>query len=193
AHPRCRHRRCYRHCCRLRTRGRSSHRSRRSSPPRCPPRRTRGTERACRPSAHRHRRGSRSPLPRKSRLRPTRGLLPRPSPALLGTGVGGLLLQSWARPPRKRPRSRTPLHPSAEEPAPHRLLSGPTRGVGSRLSGIESMEEAEREEEEEGEEEEEEESPKELEPEEEEITMATGVGGFWFSALLALGGRRSLL
>ena len=50
------------------------------------------------------------------------------------------------------------------------------------------MEEAEREEEEEGEEEEEE-SPKELEPEEEEIAMAgRGVG---FSALLALGGRRS--
>ena len=52
------------------------------------------------------------------------------------------------------------------------------------------MEEAERGEEEEGEEEEEE-SPKELEPEEEEIAMAgRGVG---FSALLALGGRRSLL
>ena len=50
----------------------------------------------------------------------------------------------------------------------------PTRGVGSRLSGIESMEEAEREEEEEGEEEEEEESPKELEPEEEEMAMAAG-------------------
>ena len=51
------------------------------------------------------------------------------------------------------------------------------------------MEEAEREEEEEeGEEEEEEESPKELEPEEEEIAIAGGLG---FSALLALGGRRS--
>ena len=51
------------------------------------------------------------------------------------------------------------------------------------------MEEAEREEEEEGEEEEKEESPKELESEEEEIAMAgRGVG---FSALLALGGRRS--
>ena len=49
------------------------------------------------------------------------------------------------------------------------------------------MEEAEREEEEEGEEEEEE-SPKELEPEEEEIAIAGGLG---FSALLALGGRRS--
>ena len=49
------------------------------------------------------------------------------------------------------------------------------------------MEEAEREEEEEGEEEEEE-SPKELESEEEEITIARGLG---FSALLALGGRRS--
>ena len=45
-------------------------------------------------------------------------------------------------------------------------------GVGSRLFGMESMEEAEREEEE-GEEEEEE-SPKELEPEEEEIAMAVG-------------------
>ena len=42
-----------------------------------------------------------------------------------------------------------------------------------------------------GEEEEEEESPKELEPEEEEIAMAGG--GMGFSALLALGGRRSLL
>ena len=53
------------------------------------------------------------------------------------------------------------------------------------------MEEAEREEEEEGdEEEEEEESPKELEPEEEEMAIAGGLG---FSALLALGGRRSLL
>ena len=52
------------------------------------------------------------------------------------------------------------------------------------------MEEAEREEEEEGEVEEE--SPNELEPEEEEMAMAArGLG--WFSALLALGGRRSLL
>ena len=51
------------------------------------------------------------------------------------------------------------------------------------------MEEVEREEEEELGEEEEEESPKELDPEEEEIAMAgRGVG---FSALLALGGRRS--
>ena len=49
-----------------------------------------------------------------------------------------------------------------------------------------------REGEEEGEEEEEE-SPKELESEEEEIAMATGAGGMGFSALLALGGRRSLL
>ena len=54
------------------------------------------------------------------------------------------------------------------------------------------MEEAEREEEEEGEEEEEEESPKELELEEEEMAMDAGGLG-WFSALLALGGRRSLL
>ena len=52
----------------------------------------------------------------------------------------------------------------------------PLRG---RLSGIESMEEAEREEEEEGEEEEEEESPNELEPEEEEMAMAVGGLG-WF-------------
>ena len=51
---------------------------------------------------------------------------------------------------------------------------GSHSGVGSRLSGIESMEEAEREEEEEGEEEEEEESPNELEPEEEEMAMAAG-------------------
>ena len=54
------------------------------------------------------------------------------------------------------------------------------------------MEEAEREEEEEGEDEEEEESPNELEPEEEEMAMAAGGLG-WFSALLALGRRRSLL
>ena len=54
------------------------------------------------------------------------------------------------------------------------------------------MEEAEREEEEEGEDEEEEESPNELEPEEEEMAMAAGGLG-WFSALLSLGGRRSLL
>ena len=52
------------------------------------------------------------------------------------------------------------------------------------------MEEVEREEEEEVGEEEEEESPKELEPEEEEIAMASR--GVEFSALLALGGRRSL-
>ena len=39
-------------------------------------------------------------------------------------------------------------------------------------------------------EEEEEESPKELESEEEEIAIGEGLG---FSALLALGGRRSLL
>ena len=52
------------------------------------------------------------------------------------------------------------------------------------------MEEAGRGEEE-GEEEEEE-SPKELESEEEEIAIASD-GGLGFSALLALGGRRSLL
>src|SRR6185312_15753138 len=51
---------------------------------------------------------------------------------------------------------------------------GSHSGAGSRLSRIESMEEAERGEEE-GEEEEEEESPKELEPEEEEMAM-TGEG-----------------
>ena len=61
---------------------------------------------------------------------------------------------------------------------PRRPLLGPTRGVGSRLSGIESMEDAEREEEEGGEEGEEEESPKELEPEEEEMAMAAGGLGF---------------
>ena len=62
---------------------------------------------------------------------------------------------------------------------------GSHSGVGSRLSEIGSMEEAEREEEEEEGEEEEEESPKELEPEEEEIDMAgRGVG---FSALLGFG------
>ena len=55
---------------------------------------------------------------------------------------------------------------------------GSHSGVGSRLSGIESMEEAEREEEEGGEEEEEEESPKELEPEEEEMVMAGEGLGF---------------
>ena len=52
---------------------------------------------------------------------------------------------------------------------------GSHSGVGFRLSGMESMEEAGRGEEE-GEEEEEE-SPKELESEEEEIAMATGAGG----------------
>ena len=71
---------------------------------------------------------------------------------------------------------------------------GSHSGVGSRLSGMESMEEAGRGEEvgrgeEEGEEEEEE-SPKELESEEEEIAMAGE--GLGFSALLAFGGRRSL-
>ena len=49
--------------------------------------------------------------------------------------------------------------------------------------------EEEREEEEEGEVEEEK-SLKELEPEEEDIAMAGE--GLWFSALLALGGKRSL-
>ena len=71
----------------------------------------------------------------------------------------------------------------------HTLPVGSHSGVGSRLSGMESMEEAGRGEEE-GEEEVEE-SPKELESEEEEIAMA--VGGVGFSALLALGRRRSLL
>ena len=57
---------------------------------------------------------------------------------------------------------------------------GSHSGVGSRLSGMESMEEAEREEEEEeGEEEEEEEFSKELEPEEEEMAMTVGELG-WF-------------
>ena len=51
------------------------------------------------------------------------------------------------------------------------------------------MEEAERGEEEGDEEEEEEESPKELEPEEEEMAIAGE--GLGFSALVALGGRRS--
>ena len=57
---------------------------------------------------------------------------------------------------------------------------GSHSGVGSRLSGIESMKEAEREEEEEGGEgeEEAEESPKELEPEEEEMAMAGEGLGF---------------
>ena len=53
------------------------------------------------------------------------------------------------------------------------------------------MEEVERKEERGDEEEGEEESPKELEPEEEEMAMASE--GLGFSALLALGGRRSLL
>ena len=66
---------------------------------------------------------------RRSRLLPRRRHRLRYSPVPLGTGTRGLLLlQSWAHPPRRRPRSRTPLHPSAEKPAPHRLLSGPTRG-----------------------------------------------------------------
>src|SRR6185503_7542940 len=55
---------------------------------------------------------------------------------------------------------------------------GSHSGVGSWLSGIESVEEAEREEEEGGEEEEEEESPKELEPDEEEMAMAGEGLGF---------------
>ena len=63
---------------------------------------------------------------------------------------------------------------------------GSHSGVGSRLSGIESMEEAEREEEE-GEEEEEE-SPKELEPEEEEIAMPGG--GVGFSVLFGFGRKK---
>ena len=54
---------------------------------------------------------------------------------------------------------------------------GSYSGVGSRLSGIESMEEAERFEEE-GEEGGEEEWLMELEPEEEEIAMATEGWGF---------------
>ena len=68
---------------------------------------------------------------------------------------------------------------------------GSHSGVGSRLSGMESTEEAGRGEEEGEEEEEEEESPKELEPEEEEMAMAGE--GLGLSALLALGGRRSSL
>src|SRR6185312_16315507 len=35
-----------------------------------------------------------------------------------GTGVGGLLLRSRARRLWRRSRSRTPLHPNAEEPVP---------------------------------------------------------------------------
>ena len=57
---------------------------------------------------------------------------------------------------------------------------GSHSGVGSRLSGMESTEEAGRGEEEgEEEEEEEEESPKELESEEEEIAIVVGGLG-WF-------------
>ena len=56
-------------------------------------------------------------------------------------------------------------------------MVGSHSGAGSRLSGMESMEEAGRWEE-------------EVEEEEEEITIGEGLG---FSALLALGGRRSLL
>ena len=67
---------------------------------------------------------------------------------------------------------------------------GSHSGVGSRLSGMESMEEAGRGEEE-GEEEEEE-SPKELESEEEEMAIA-GAGGLGFSVLLAWGRRGSSL
>ena len=68
---------------------------------------------------------------------------------------------------------------------------GPKAPVPIASFRQESMEEAGRGEEE-GEEEVEE-SPKELESEEEEIAMAIGVGGLGFSALLALGGRMSLL
>jgi len=68
---------------------------------------------------------------------------------------------------------------------------GSHSGVGSRLSGMESMEEAGRGEEE-GEEEEEE-SQKELESEEEEIAMATGAGGLGFFLCYWLWRKMSLL
>ena len=55
------------------------------------------------------------------------GLLLRRSPTPPGTGAGGLLPRFRARPPRRRSQSRTPLHPSAEEPVPHRLLLGSIR------------------------------------------------------------------
>src|SRR6185369_12398825 len=66
---------------------------------------------------------------RRSWLLPRRRRRLHCSPVLLGIGTRGLpLLQSWTRPPRRRPRSRTPLHPSAEESVPRTLLSGPIRG-----------------------------------------------------------------
>src|SRR6185503_9810595 len=75
------------------------------------------------------RRWKRSRSLRRSRLLPRRRRRLRCSPVPLGTGTGGLPLpQSWVRPPRRRPKSRTPLHPSAEEPAPRRLLLAPIRG-----------------------------------------------------------------
>ena len=57
-------------------------------------------------------------LPRRNRLHPRRSLPRCCSPTPPGTGVGGLRLQFGARRLRRRSRSRTPLHSSAEERAP---------------------------------------------------------------------------
>ena len=67
------------------------------------------------------------PISTEQSLHPRKRRRLRRSPVPLGIGTGGLLPQLWARPPRRRPRSRTPLCPSAEEPAPRRPLLGPTR------------------------------------------------------------------
>ena len=76
-----------------------------------------------------YRRWKRSRSLLRSRLLPRRRRRLRCSPVPLRTGTGGLpLLRSWVHPPRRRPQSRTPLHPSAEEPAPRTLQSGPIRG-----------------------------------------------------------------
>src|SRR6185312_13263837 len=75
------------------------------------------------------RRGKGSRSLRRSWLLPRRRRRLRCSPVPLGTGTGDLPLpQLWVRPPQRRPRSQTPLHHSAEEPAPRRLLLGPIRG-----------------------------------------------------------------
>ena len=76
-----------------------------------------------------YRRWKRSRSLLRSRLLPRRRRRLRCSLVPLGTGTGGLpLLQFRARPPWRQSRSRAPLHPSAEEPVPRRLLLGPIRG-----------------------------------------------------------------
>ena len=116
---RCYHRRCHRRCC-------CFVRRRRCFLLRSPLRGPLGIGGGFLPPPCCHRRESRSL--QRSRLLPRKRCRLRRSPVPLGIGTGGLLPQLWARPPRRRPRSQTPLRPSAEEPAPRRPLLGPTRG-----------------------------------------------------------------